>query len=381
MSSSILGSLSTSRFLREHWHKRPLLVRQALPGFGGIVDRDAFLALATRPDATSRLVIQHPRRRHRWERHDGPFGALEADMLPARLWTLLVHGVESLIPGGWELLRRFSFIPSARVDDLMISYAADGGSVGPHDDLYDVFLLQGPGRRRWQISTGGDRRLDEAAAIKVLARFRPEEEWVLEPGDMLYLPPGVAHHGVAEGPCFTYSIGFAAPSYGELISNFLGYLGEFRGARAEGRYADPDLGLTRRPLEIGDAMIDQVAEVVGAVTWDRADVTDFLGRFFTRPRARAQFPAPARPLDEEAFSRRLRGPGRLALALPSRGLVRRRRLFFNGEAHHVRPATLQMFERLVGDRALALPAKLDAGSRALLHQWYRAGYLTISGRH
>ena len=210
----LLGGLSPAAFLRAHWQKRPLLVRQAVPGFRGIVSRDAFLALATRDDARSRLVIHHPRRSaaRRWERHDGPFAALEADMLPARAWTLLVNSVESLIPGGWEILRRFSFLPAARIDDLMISYAADGGSVGPHDDLYDVFLLQGPGRRRWQVSRQRDRAPDPDAAIKVLRSFVPEDEWVLEPGDMLYLPPGVAHHGVAEGPCFTYSIGFLAAS-------------------------------------------------------------------------------------------------------------------------------------------------------------------------
>ena len=117
------------------------------------------------------------------------------------------------------------FLPAARIDDLMVSYAAHGGSVGPHDDRYDVFLLQGPGRRRWQINRGGDRTLDKSAAIKVLASFAAEEDWVLEPGDMLYLPPGVAHYGVAEGPCFTYSIGFLAPSHVELVQSFLGYLG------------------------------------------------------------------------------------------------------------------------------------------------------------
>jgi 50S ribosomal protein L16 3-hydroxylase len=374
---SVLGSISPSLFLRRHWHKRPLLVRQAVPGFAGLVDRDDFLALATRPEATSRLVMHHPRRRQRWERHDGPFGALEASMLPARDWTLLVHGVESLIPGGWELLRRFDFIPAARVDDLMISYAADGGSVGPHDDLYDVFLLQGPGRRRWQISSGGDRRLDPGAAIKVLAHFRPEEEWVLDPGDMLYLPPGVAHFGVAEGPCFTYSVGFAAPSHGELIHNFLAYLGEFLGAEAQGRYRDPDLRLPRRPLEIGESMTAQVAAVLDGIGWDRATVGDFVGRFLTRPRARVTFAAPARPLDEAAFERRLSRRGRLTLALPSRGLVRRGRLFFNGEAHQVRPSTMRVFERLILDRGLALPARLDASTRVLLHDWYLSGYLTV----
>jgi len=223
---ALLGGLSPERFLRDHWQKRPLLIRQAVPGFAGIIDRDAFLTLATRADATSRLVIHHPRRRGRarWERHDGPFGGLDASMLPRSHWTLLVNAVETLVPGGWELLQKFAFVPSARIDDLMVSYAAPGGSVGPHDDRYDVFLLQGPGRRRWQVSTGGSREHDPAAAIKVLKDFRPEEEWVLEPGDMLYLPPGVAHHGVAFGECMTCSIGFRAPSQQELLADFAGAL-------------------------------------------------------------------------------------------------------------------------------------------------------------
>src|SRR4029077_8666159 len=196
-----------------------------------------------------------------WERHDGPFGALETGMLPPSHWTLLVNGVESLVPGGWEILRAFSFIPAARRDDLMVSYAADGGTVGPHDDLYDVFLLQGPGRRRWQVSEQRDRALDPDAAIKVLKDFVPRDEWLLEPGDMLYLPPGVAHLGVAEGPCFTYSIGFLAPSHGELTQSFLEYLGATLGARADpdARYADPDLRPPKDTLEVGDAMIARVA--------------------------------------------------------------------------------------------------------------------------
>jgi 50S ribosomal protein L16 3-hydroxylase len=375
---SPLGSLSSAAFLRRHWHKRPLLVRQAVPGFAGIIGRDPFLRLATRDDASSRLVIHHPQRRNRWERHDGPFAGLEAGMLPASHWTLLVHGMESLIPGGWELLRRFAFIPAARIDDLMVSYAADGGSVGPHDDQYDVFLLQGPGRRRWQISRGGDRAVDPQEAIKVLASFVPEEEWTLEPGDMLYLPPGVAHWGVAEGPCFTYSIGFAAPSHADLLRNFLGYLAEL--FAAAGRYADPDLRVPRDPLAVSDAMVDQVAAVFDSVRWNRATVGDFLGRFLTRPKPRVQFAPPSRPLAEDAFARRLRGRGRLALALPSRGLIRRGRLFFNGEAHPTDRATLRLFERLIGDRSLPLPISPRAHALALLHAWYGAGYLGIDDR-
>lgn len=377
---SILGGLSPSAFLRHHWQKRPLLIRQAFPDFRGIIGRDRFLSLATRADATSRLVVQHPdRRRKRWERHDGPFGGLDATMLPARGWTLLVHGVESLIPGGWELLRAFSFIPAARIDDLMISYAADGGSVGPHDDRYDVFLLQGPGRRRWQISTQRDRTVDPDAAIRVLKSFVPEQEWLLEPGDMLYLPPGVAHLGVAEGPCFTYSIGFLAPTHAELARSFLDYLGHAwaAGMDPDARYEDPDLRPAKDPLAIGDAMVARVAAAVDDVRWDRGTVADFLGRFLTRPKPHVRFAAPRRPLSHEAFARRLRAPGKLTLALPTRGLLRRGVMFLNGDAHSARPATLRLFQALVLARQLSLPARVDESTAALLHGWYAAGYLRL----
>jgi 50S ribosomal protein L16 3-hydroxylase len=385
----LLGGLSPAAFLRAHWQKRPLLVRQAIPGFRGIVSRDAFLALATRDDARSRLVIHHPRRApaRRWERHDGPFGALEADMLPARGWTLLVNSVESLIPGGWEILRRFSFLPAARTDDLMISYAADGGSVGPHDDLYDVFLLQGAGRRRWQVSRQRDRAVDPDAAIKVLRSFVPEDEWVLEPGDMLYLPPGVAHHGVAEGPCFTYSIGFVAPSHADVYRSFFSYLGALLGENVDplAIYQDPDLkSAAGAPHEIGDAMVARMAAVVGGARWSAADVADFLGRLLTHPKPQVRFAPPARPLDRAAFGRRAVGRGharRLSLALPSRGLVRRGRLYLNGEAYAPRRAALPSLRTLLAARELPLPlprALADDATLALLHAWYTAGSVRVS---
>jgi 50S ribosomal protein L16 3-hydroxylase len=389
---SVLGELPAATFVRDYWQKRPLVVRQAVPGFAGIVERDELLTLATRGDAVSRLVIEHPRRRRaRWQRHDGPFGGLGANMLPPSHWTLLVHGIESLVPGGWELLRRFSFVPAARIDDLMVSYATDGGSVGPHDDRYDVFLLQGPGRRRWQIMRGGDRSVDRTAAIRVLQRIVADEEWLLEPGDMLYLPPGIAHQGVAEGPCFTYSIGFLAPSHGELVQSFFEYLGAALGARIDpdARYKDPDLRPPREAMELGDAMVARVAAVIAGASQthgngmaaDRATVADFLGRLLTRPRARHVFRRPARPMSEDELARGLRRRGKLALALPSRGLVRGERIFFNGEAHRLRGEMLRVFKELVKEREIALPlAATNDRAVALLHEWYVAGYLRVDGR-
>ncbi|HEY4185009.1 MAG TPA: cupin domain-containing protein [Polyangia bacterium] len=380
--TSILGDMSPATFLRDHWQKRPLLVRQAIPGFRGIISPDAFLKLATRGDARSRLVIQHPRRRGRgrWERHDGPFGGLDRGMLPASHWTLLVNGLESLVQGGWEILNAFAFIPAARIDDLMVSYATNGGSVGPHDDLYDVFLLQGPGRRRWQVSTQADRSLDPDAAIEVLKDFVPEEEWLLEPGDMLYLPPGVAHFGVAEGACFTYSIGFLAPTRAELVESFLGYLGAARATEVDpdARYEDPDLKLQREPLDVSDAMVERVAAAIGEVAWDAADVGDFLGRFLTRPRPRALFGRPARPMTMTELARRLRARrGQLSLALATRGLLRQGWLYVNGEAYAPRRQALALLRRLFRQRTLPLPVAADERTLGFLHEWYAAGYLEV----
>jgi 50S ribosomal protein L16 3-hydroxylase len=378
---SVLGELPAATFVRDYWQKRPLVVRQAVPGFAGIVERDELLTLATRGDAVSRLVIEHPRRRRaRWQRHDGPFGGLGANMLPPSHWTLLVHGIESLVPGGWELLRRFSFVPAARIDDLMVSYATDGGSVGPHDDRYDVFLLQGPGRRRWQIMRGGDRSVDRTAAIRVLQRFVADEEWLLEPGDMLYLPPGVAHFGVAEGPCFTYSIGFLAPSHQTVVESFLGYLAHalVPGLDADALLADAAPKVPKQWLALHDGMVNEVAAVVGAIRWDARMIEDFVGRFLTSPKAHVVFAPPVRPLARAAFARRVAGRGRVVLALPSRGLVRGRRLFFNGEAHDASRATLRLFEELVAARTLALPRAVEPRTLALLHTWYVAGYLDVA---
>jgi 50S ribosomal protein L16 3-hydroxylase len=395
MSLSLLGGRSPAAFLRGYWQKRPLLIRQAVPGFqgidlgrgrhGGILGRDGLLTLAERSDVTSRLVIHHPRRKAgwRWERHDGPFGALRADRMPLTNWTVLVHGVESVARGGWELLSRFSFIPAARIDDLMVSFAAPGGSVGPHVDAYDVFLLQGAGRRRWQISAQRDRSLAEGEAIQVLQAFVPEEEWVLEPGDMLYLPPGIAHLGVAETPCLTYSIGFLAPTQRELVREFCGYLSAElpRGLDPNAIYQDPDLTVPRDSFAIADGMLARLSAGLSGLTWGRPNLEDFVGRLLTRPKPQAAFPLPGRPLDLAPFARLLRsrrgGRRHLTLALPTRGLTRPGRLFINGEAHPASAATLRLFTRLLADRSLPLPLDLPAAALTLFHGWYLAGYLTV----
>ena len=218
----LLGGLAARTFLRRHWQKRPLLVRGALPGFSGVLDARALAALARRDDVESRIV---KRRGGRWETAHGPF---DGEITLRKNSTLLVSGVNLHLPAADALLRGFAFVPQARLDDLMVSYATPGGGVGPHVDSYDVFLLQGPGRRRWRVWLSN----------------KNMQQYVVGPGDLLYLPPGQKHDGVALEACYTYSIGFRAPRGAELGAAFLDWLHE-RGL-PDARYRDPGLRPARR---------------------------------------------------------------------------------------------------------------------------------------
>ncbi|GAC1604668.1 MAG: hypothetical protein NVS3B2_10390 [Ramlibacter sp.] len=220
---TLLGGMSPQRFMQRHWQKKPLLVRGAVPGLRPLLDRSALFALAARDDVESRLVV---RAGTRWKMRRGPLPRRALPPLSQRDWTLLVQGVDLHDEAAHRLLSRFRFVPDARLDDLMISWASDGGGVGPHVDSYDVFLLQAQGRRRWRIGRQRDMSLQDGVPLKILANFEPQEDYLLEAGDMLYLPPGYAHDGSAEGECQTYSIGFRAPARGELARELLQRLAE-----------------------------------------------------------------------------------------------------------------------------------------------------------
>jgi 50S ribosomal protein L16 3-hydroxylase len=213
--------LGAQRFLDEFWQKKPLLLRGALPQVANLVDRAGLAELACRDDVESRLVFGAGKT---WRVEHGPFRRRDLSRLPARNWTLLVNGAESFMPAAREIQQLFNFIPYARHDDVMISYAAPGGGVGPHFDSYDVFLLQGSGTRRWRVSAQRDLALVANAPLKILRRFRPQREWSLEAGDLLYLPPCYAHHGVATADCVTWSIGCRAPARQEMAARFLEFL-------------------------------------------------------------------------------------------------------------------------------------------------------------
>jgi len=369
-----LGGLSPRTFLRDYWQKRPLLVRQAIPGFAGVLDRKALFGLATGDAAESRLVERTPR----WRVTHGPIARRVLSGLPRTGWTLLVNGVNLHSPQADALLKRFAFASWARLDDVMVSYAADGGGVGPHVDSYDVFLLQGPGRRRWRLMPPGPRpfRLVAGAPLKLIAGFRPSEDMILEPGDMLYVPPGWGHEGTAIGACQTCSIGFRAPGGVELSAAFLDFLHE-RGF-ADSPYRDAGRKPAAHPALIDPHMIDHAVRVLGGIRWSRAEVGEFMGRFLSEPKQHVVFDPPRRPHGRAAFLYRL-ACAQVRLDPRTRMLAQGARIFANGTGfsleRRARAALLELADRreIAGTRVARAPAA------DLIYDWYRQGFLVVDG--
>jgi len=371
MTKHALAGLSAGEFLRRYWQKKPWLARAALPECAGIVQPGGLFELAGREDLESRLVL---RSGSRWQVRHGPFARRAFAKLPRTGWTLLVQGVDHALPAARELLERFSFIPYARLDDVMVSYAPPGGGVGPHFDSYDVFLLQGEGKRRWRIGRQRDLDLVPGAPLRILRRFRPSREWMVQPGDLLYLPPRCAHDGIAVSNCITYSIGFRAPGAQELGARFLEFLQEQ--LRFDGIYSDPGLQPQRRPARIADDMLRKVRAVLRRIHWSDADAMRFLGCYLTEPKASVLFARPSRPLSECAFLARAACRG-TRLELPSRMLFRGNTLFLNGEALTPGVTAARRLARLADRRSLPPLPRLDRESAQLLYQWYRAGYIDL----
>ncbi|MBI3526510.1 MAG: cupin domain-containing protein [Betaproteobacteria bacterium] len=373
MDKQLLGGLSATTFLRRHWQKQPLLVRGAIPGFNGVLDFGDMVELACRDDCESRLVVSHA---DRWVVEHGPFDRKRFSRLPRRNWTLLLQGLDQRLPAARQLLSHFDFIPYSRLDDLMVSYAPTGGGVGAHFDSYDVFLLQGPGQRRWQVSRPHDLALVEDAPLKILKRFSPDGQCLLSAGDMLYLPPEFAHDGVAVDTCHTYSIGFRAPSHRELMSQFLIFLEER--LDGVGRYNDPDLSVQTHPARLGAGMIGKVERILGDISWTRRDVANFLGSYLTEPKPHVLFAPPRKPLSAIAFSRALRRDG-AELALASLMLYGKANLFINGEQYKMNKVLATPMRRLADARRLPghrIPLKGPVTD--MLYRWYRAGYICLS---
>lgn len=278
----LLGGLSAREFMRDYWQKKPLLIRQAIPDFQSPLDPDELAGLALEEEVESRVIIEHGERP--FEMRRGPFAEDAFNELPEREWTLLVQAVDQFVPEVGELLEQFRFLPTWRIDDIMISYAAPGGSVGPHFDNYDVFLLQGHGKRRWQVGPLCDSEspLLEHPDLRILAEFEAHEDWTLEPGDMLYLPPRYAHHGVAVDACMTYSVGFRAPSAAEVLTHFTDFLGQF--LPDEERYTDANAQPTSDPTQIQHDALDRLKTLLAEHMSDERLLLTWFGQFMTEPR-------------------------------------------------------------------------------------------------
>ena len=366
----LLGGLAPAVFMKRHWQKKPLLIRQAIPGIEPLLDRAALFELACRDEVESRLVEQIAKKgESAWRFRHGPFARRSLPPLSRAQWTLLVQGVDLHEDTLHALMNQFRFVPDARLDDLMISYASDGGGVGPHFDSYDVFLLQVHGRRRWRIGRQTDLSLKPGMPVKILANFVPEQEFVLEPGDMLYLPPRYAHDGVAVGgDCMTYSIGFRSAQRDELAREMLQRLADDALARVgEARYPDPKQGAVATPGAIPEALTDFARQALAAALKDDKALPRLMGEYLTEPKSQVWFETcdKFRLTDGVLLDRR------------TRMMYDPHHVFINGESYRASGADARLMRRLADARsldALAL-SKASAQAKDLLMAWGTDGWL------
>jgi 50S ribosomal protein L16 3-hydroxylase len=350
-----LGGLSTAAFLERYWQKAPLFVSGALPDLNPPLTPEALRTLACREDVQSRLVVGDAQRAPRVSY--GPMTPRQLRALPKTQWTLLVQDVDQFVPAARALFETFRFVPDWRMDDLMISYAAPGGSVGPHYDQYDVFLIQALGTRTWKIAKNFDPQLRPDCDLRVLSNFQAEQEYQLAPGDLLYVPPGVAHFGIGEDPSMTLSVGFRAPDETELLCGFaqelLETLQQESGERP--RFGDPDRTVAQDPalLDAGDRAGLRSLLRRGLELDDRA-LDAFLGRFLTRPKDHLVFAGDetddAIETEDSGTSVRRRAGSRWAYYRSDDGL----HLFVDGAAYAVAPDQSALCERLARGEILKI---------------------------
>ena len=362
----LLGGLSPEQFMRRHWQKKPLLVRQALPGIKPPVSRTELAALAASEDVESRLISAF---KDRWALYPGPVAKLPPYSKAA--WTLLVQGLEQHVPAAADLLNRFRFVPEARLDDLMISYATDGGGVGPHFDSYDVFLIQVQGQRRWRIGRQGvatSGALREGVPVKLLADFEPEDEFVLDAGDMLYLPPGWAHDGIAVGECMTCSVGFRTPWRAELAKDLLSRLMDDEDqAYANRMYADPKQPATVTPGLVPDQLLEFARDAAERALREPLALERALGEALTEPKPRVWF---------EAGSELPPGQG-VSLDRRSRMMYDKAHIFINGESFRAGGRDAKLMRAFADSKQLSAKqvGQLSEPARELLSQWVEDGWV------
>ncbi len=304
-----LNGIRVEEFLRDFWQKKPLLIRNALPDFVCPITPEELAGLACEPDVESRLVQEHGETP--WQVRHGPFTEDDFLALPESHWTVLVQEINKHIPEFALLQDRFAFLPNWRLDDVMVSFAPEQGTVGPHADNYDVFLIQGPGRRRWQLSyqEAGSDQLIPGLPLRILKNFVSEEEYLLEEGDMLYLPPGVVHHGVAVGDSITISVGFRAPAKVELLS---GYVADALSQMdTEAFYEDPDLAPQKNPGEITTQAREKIRTIIRSLPLDDESIDRWFASFTTDVRPGHYLPEPEEALATERLLELLQQHGEL----------------------------------------------------------------------
>jgi 50S ribosomal protein L16 3-hydroxylase len=384
--TSLLNGLSPAQFMRLHWQKKPLLVRGAVDVKAYPLSLASLLKLAQHADVQSRYIAQDNAtstgKPGKWQVRHGPFekkpdknNALPASK--ARPWTVLVQGINHHNAAMQQLMQRFRFVPDARLDDVMVSYATPGGGVGPHVDSYDVFLLQLKGTRRWRIGplrTGKDKALVPDAPIKLLKNFKPTQQYDLAEGDMLYLPPGYGHEGVAMDECLTASVGFRAPRANELVASLLEQLADVVREAEEGAFAqlytDATQAAVRKPAQLPQSLPYFLQQTWQRIKPSAADFEQIVGAYLSEPKAHVMFDA----------SYQLSYKSALTLAPTSLMLYGKRALFINGEVilfSELSPGARSWLKRLADQREAdtQMMRELPADAKALLMQWAQSGYL------
>ena len=383
---ALFGGISPNLFMERYWHKKPLLVRGAIPAFSlatqNSEDLDSpistaeLIELASQEMVESRLIKANP-----WSFDAGPFTKKSIPALSKPNWTLLLQGMEAHHPAAAKILSWFRFIPDARLDDLMISIAGIGGGVGPHFDSYDVFLIQMSGRRRWQISQQKDLSLSPNLPLKILQRFKPEHDWVLEPGDMLYLPPHIAHDGVAlDAGCQTWSVGFRSPSFKELLQEGLWRLAESLEdmPELEQKFADPLQKATPNAEQLPEELIKQIAPKLRNLKLDQVDqFLPGITAYLSEPKQQAFFEGPEKPLNAIRFSNQL-GSMRLLPNPQTRILSLGKEVFCNGEnMSQGQPKDIALAWQTLSAKKALLDTKLRASAQSSLYVAYLAGWLVF----
>ena len=351
----ILGKISNDVFLKKYWQKKPLLIRGAIKNFKSLITEKDLFKIAQNETAISRLIEY---KHGIWQVKYGPFKKSDLPKKTNTSWTMLVQNINHHVPFAESFLNLFKFIPYARLDDLMVSFATKKGSVGPHYDSYDVFLFQAHGEREWKISDQKKFSLDKKSAIKIITNFKTKNSWVLKPGDMLYLPPNVGHWGISQSDdCLTYSIGFRAPGTFEIQSKFLDFIQDNLITNQNDLYKDPNLNLQKNPAEINLNMIKKIQQIVNQLRWNAKSINTFIGQLLTEPIEGAVFEA-SKPITLEIFKKDLiRKP--LKLNPKTRMLFIKNNFYINGELIETDKRSLVHLKQLANDREISAKSTLN----------------------